>query len=101
MKVAFISGPYRADTIRGTVENIRRAEAVAIKYWKLGYAVICPHKNTALFDGTADDAVWLRGDLELLCRSDICVMLSEWEASEGSRREHLVAQQQGIEIVYE
>jgi len=66
MKVAYISGPYRAATVHGVVENIRRAERVALKYWQLGYAVICPHTNTALFDGAAPDDVWLAGDLELL-----------------------------------
>lgn len=33
-KLAYIAGPYRADTIHGIVQNIRKAEAVAIKYWK-------------------------------------------------------------------
>ncbi len=31
MKLAFIAGAYRADTIHGIVENIRKAEAVAIE----------------------------------------------------------------------
>lgn len=26
MKIIYVAGPYRADTIRGMVENIRRAE---------------------------------------------------------------------------
>ena len=75
MKVAFISGPYRAPTPLQTMENIHRASLVALKYWRLGYAVICPHRNTALFDGEADDSVWLQGDLEFLRRSDVVVMM--------------------------
>ena len=59
MKVAFISGPYRGKTESDVVANIRHAEKYALKYWQLGYAVICPHKNTALFGGLAPDEVWL------------------------------------------
>lgn len=58
MRVAYVIGPYRAGTVRGIVENIRRAEEVALALWRLGFAVICPHKNTALFDGAAPDSVW-------------------------------------------
>ena len=73
-KVVYIAGPYRADTIRETVENIRMAEKTAIEYWKLGYTVICPHMNTALFDGILPDEVWLEGALELLKRADILAL---------------------------
>lgn len=71
MKTAYVAGPYRADTVRGIIENIRRAEEVALELWKLGFAVITPHKNSALFDGAADDSVWLAGSLELMRRSDL------------------------------
>lgn len=87
MKVAFVSGPYRADTIHGIVQNIRNAESVAIELWKMGFAVICPHKNTTLFDGICQDKVWLEGALELLRRSDIVVLAPGWENSDGTKKE--------------
>ena len=87
MKVAYIAGPYRAKTVAGIVANIRAAEAVAIEYWQKGYAVICPHKNTALFDGLADDSVWLAGMLEILKRCDVLVMTGKWHESSGSLAE--------------
>lgn len=40
--VAYISGPYRAPTAWQRQENIRRAMAVALDCWKMGYAAICP-----------------------------------------------------------
>lgn len=101
MQIAFISGPYRAETIHGIVQNIRAAEAVAIKYWHLGYAVICPHKNSSLLDGIACDSVWLEGDLEILSRCDVVVMLPGWEESEGAKKEHYEAKRLGLEIIYE
>ena len=100
MKLAFISGPYRADTIAGVVRNIRNAEAVAIEYWQKGYAVICPHKNSSLLDGLADDSVWLEGDLEILSRCDLIVLVPGWEKSEGVKAEIEEAKKLGIPIEY-
>jgi hypothetical protein len=100
MKVAYIAGPYRSNTPSGIVQNIRNAEAVAIKYWQLGYAVICPHKNTALFDGLAPDSVWFEGDLEILKRCDVIVMVKGWEKSTGAREELSFAKAHGLEVMF-
>ena len=100
MEVAFISGPYRAKTIRGIRRNIAAAESVALEYWGKGYAVICPHTNCALMDGEAPDKVFLDGDMELLKRSDLCVMMRGWEKSEGAKAEHRFAKMNGIKVVY-
>jgi len=101
LKLVYIAGPYKADTPRGIVENIQKAEAVAIKYWKAGYAVICPHKNSALFDGIIPDDEWVKRDLEILFRCDVVVMMQGWKDSEGAKKEHDFALQNGIEIIYE
>lgn len=101
MKVAYISGKYRDTSIHRIVENIRAAEAVALKYWRLGYAVICPHKNTALMDGAIGDAEILDGDLELVRRSDVVVMLPNWTSSAGAALELDEARAHGKEIVFE
>lgn len=111
MKVAYIAAPYRAPTLWGIVQNIRRAEAVALQYWKRGYAVICPHKNTAFFDGAvaadantrfADSSVWLAGGLEILRRLrpgyDVLVLCPRWEASRGTCSEKALAENLGILI---
>ena len=82
------------------VENIRRAEKVAIKYWKKGYAVICPHSNTALFDGSSPDEVWLNGDLELIKRSDTVVMIKGWEKSIGASNEYSYAKKLKKKIIF-
>lgn len=88
MKIAFVIGPYRSKQgAYGIKENIQRAEEVSLCLWKLGYAVICPHKNTALLDGVLPDEVWLKGDLEFLKVSDIAVTVAGWENSVGSKGE--------------
>lgn len=101
MRVAYIAGPYRAPTPRGIVENIRRAEAVALKYWKRGYAVICPHLNTALLDGACPDGTWMNGDLEILARCEVVVMMKGWEKSAGASAELSRAQSLAKEIVFD
>jgi len=101
VKVAYIAGPYRGKTESDVVANIRHAEKYAIKYWRLGYAVICPHKNTALFGGLAPDEVWLKGDLEILKRCDVVVMIPGWRASFGAMDEEEFARKVGLNIIYE
>ena len=101
MKIIFVSGPYRAKTEWELVENIRRAEAAAIKLWQSGFAAICPHLNTAHFGGLCDDQVWLEGDLEILRRCDAIFMLRGWENSEGARMEKRTAEKCGLEIHYQ
>jgi len=86
-QVVYIAGPYRADTVHGIVENVRLAEWYAKRYWRQGFTVICPHKNTALLDGVLPDDAWLDGAMELLRRSDIVVFIPGWEKSSGSRAE--------------
>ncbi|MDO9529250.1 MAG: DUF4406 domain-containing protein [Syntrophales bacterium] len=98
MKVVYIAGPYRAKTIFGRIINIIRARREALKWWKRGYAVICSHSNSALFDGKAPDSVWLAGGLELLRRSDIIVMLPGWKFSQGSIQEYHTAKLLGIKV---
>lgn len=101
MKVVYIIGPYRAQTIRGIEKNIIRAAELAEKYWKKGFMAFCPHKNSGMFDGVVPDEVFLEGGLELLRRCDAAAVLSGWEDSEGSIAEINLAQEIGIPIYYE
>jgi Domain of unknown function (DUF4406) len=100
-EVLYVIGPYRAKTIREIVENIRRAEAVALKYWQKGYVVICPHTNSALFDGAITDEVILQGDIEIMKRCDGVVILPGWQKSSGSIGEIKVAVEMRLQILWE
>jgi hypothetical protein len=85
----------------GVWQDIEEAKRVALKYWKQGYAVICPHANTAFFDGSCPDEVWLNGDLEILERVDVVVMMQGWEQSVGATGEYDHAVAHGKEIIYD
>ena len=101
MKVAYIAGPYRGNTVNDISENIARARAVALKYWGKGYAVFCPHMNTAFMDGAHDDKIWIEGGLEIISRCDVIVMMKDWTKSTGSVEELLHAEACGIEVMYD
>lgn len=81
-------------------QHIRDAESVALELWKMGAAVICPGKNTFLFDGAADDSLWLTGDLEIIKRCDAVVMHSNWTTSVGAQAERRFAINNNIPVFY-
>ncbi|OPZ85311.1 MAG: Fe/S biogenesis protein NfuA [bacterium ADurb.Bin429] len=89
MFVVYTAGPYRsAQGMHGVAQNIERAGSVARQLWAMGFTVICPHKNTAFFDGAdIPDEVWLAGCLQLVGRADILILLPGWEHSSGTRIE--------------
>lgn len=103
MKLVYVAGPYRSPTEFGVVENIRRAEALALKVWQAGAACICPHKNTALFGGALGmpDEVWLKGDLEMIRRCDAVIVTENWTQSSGTIAEVDLAQELGLPVFVE
>ena len=101
MKIVYIAGKYRSDTEWGLEENIRHAEVAAVKLWQQGFAVFCPHKNTAHMGGVVSDTTFLEGDLEILKRCDVIFMLNNWKNSVGACQELKVAKEHNLEIIYE
>lgn len=101
MKVMYIAGAYRGKTVWRTRQNIKKAEEAAAKYWQEGFAVICPHKNSALMDGLVSEDHWLDAYIEILKRCDIILMLDNWRESEGAKQELKIAVNHGITVWYE
>jgi hypothetical protein len=105
MQIIYIAGPYRGKSKIKVINyiqrqiNIFKARQVAGELWKLGYAVICPHSNSANFDGKCDDKIFLEGDKEILKRCDLVVLLPDWIESEGTKAEVLFAADNGINFV--
>ena len=99
-KIVYIAGPYRADSEWEVKQNIDRAEAVALKYWRAGYAVFCPHKNSSFMGGSCPDETWLEGGLEILKRCDAIVMMSGWGNSRGSCKEIELARELNIPVFF-
>lgn len=72
-RVVYVIGPFRASTMHGVIQNIRKAEKMAYDLWVMGFTAICPHMNTANMEGLIPDADILAGDIELMRRSDFVV----------------------------
>jgi hypothetical protein len=110
--LAYISGPYRSQHgPYGVQHNIAKARELAEVLWQRGYAVICPHMNTANMDGVIcpgsspeamdkDSAGFLAGDMVMLSRCDLIVMLPGWEYSEGAKTEHNGSVETGLPVYY-
>ena len=98
MKLIYVAGRYRAKTWFGKVWNIYKARRAARRLWLEGWACICPHMNTALFD---EDCPYIDGDCVMVARCDAIYMLKGYRSSEGALLELATAKDRGIEIIYE
>lgn len=98
MKIFYIAGPYRADTPRKILENIRAAEAVAIEVWKSGHVALCPHLNSRFMDSICDDSIFLEGAIELMKRCDAVALVPGWEKSKGTLIEIEIAKKIKLSI---
>ncbi len=100
-KVLYLAGPYRhPEGAYGIAENIHRARQLAIELWQMGFAVVCPHLNTAHFDGACPDEVWLDGDIAILRKCDLLVAMPRYLESQGARAEIAAAQLANISVYY-
>lgn len=100
MLVAFLSGAYTSKSLWQQKQNIQEAEKIAVELWQMGFAVICPHANTSFFDGAIAYETFLSGDLAILERCDIHVMMPHWVSSHGSQNEHAYSLREGKQIYY-
>lgn len=84
MNVAYVLGPLTAPTTNDLHNNIQNARDAAIFGWRSGYAVICPHLNSAYMQGIMPEEAFLSGGLELLERADLIITVPGHEQSPGS-----------------
>ena len=98
MLKAYVAGPYRAATESGVHHNIERARAVAEKLWQKGYAVFCPHLNSAYMGGVVSDDAFLQGGMAWLRVSDFVVLVPAYHDSLGTLAEIALAEDLGIRI---
>ena len=99
--IVFVSGKYSSPTQEGIAANIAHAEAVARRLWAAGFAVICPHSNSAYYDDSATYNQFLAGYLEMIPICDAVIALSNWEDSPGSQVELRRAEELYIPVFHE
>lgn len=98
MKVIYIAGKFRGKTPWDVHRNVVEAEYWAFRVAECGVMPLCPHTNTAHFDGTQTDEFWLEGTKELLRRCDALYLTPNWIGSFGSRAEMREAVKRGMPI---
>lgn len=101
MKLIYIAGPYRGNTDDDVYENIQRARRYAKKYWRLGYAVFCPHLNTSFFSGVVDEHQFMSAGLKFLAVCEVLMLPPNWRGSNGCIKERKLAEAINIEIIYD
>lgn len=99
--VVYVAGPYRHRSNWKIAQNIRRAETLCLEVWAAGMVALSPHLNTEHFQYELPDEVWLEGDLELLRRCDVMLLVPGWEKSSGTRAEIKFANERGIPVFYD
>ena len=103
MRIAFLSLPYRGESIYKISKNIEFARKVSAKLWEKGYCVICPHLNSQYMDGLVDDKLFLMGYMSVIDRLnpeiDAVFTLKDSEKySEGVKSELEFARSKGITV---
>jgi len=97
----YTAGPYAETAGGGTgEENIQRATDIAAELWNLGYAVICPHMNSANLEQTTtlSNKDFVDRDLEMVQVCEGIVMMPYWEQSYGAIRELECARENELEV---
>ena len=101
MRVVYVAGKFRGKNSWEIHNNVLKAEKAVVDLIGKGYAPIAPHLITANLQGLYPDKVFLDMCIDLLKKADAIYLLKGWQDSEGSVQEWIVAQDLGMEIIFE
>lgn len=93
MQLLYIAAPYRAPTTVQIKNNIHYASLMAQYYWLQGFAVICPHLNSAHFDGLISDQQFLSATKLMLLKCSHIALHPKWSFSDGCIAEYKLARE--------
>ena len=96
MKLIYIAGPFTDTKWWRVLQNIRRAENMALKVAEMGAMPVCPHTMTGNFWGLQTEQFWYEGTLKLLSVCDAVIFIGNWQCSQGSCSEYDKAFELGI-----
>ena len=101
IKLVYVAGKYTAKNKFDRNQNINEARIVGLNLWKLGYATIIPHCNTAKFedyDPLISWEVYMSGYLEMVSRCDAVVLVNNYKNSRGALMEKKFAEDNNIPV---
>jgi hypothetical protein len=101
-EIVYLAGPYRESNEWLVGQNIERAKQIAAELWSCGFVVICPHLNTARFNGAygMGHPIFIKGDLALVKVSKKLVVIPRWRFSGGTKDEIKCAEKNDIPVYY-
>lgn len=104
-KIIYLAGPYSGSGEIGSNQyieerdaNVTHARNIALKLWKAGASVLCPHLNSYDMDDQLPYEAFLVGYLQMLKLVDLVVLLPGWQESRGARLEREYAVRNGIAV---
>ena len=101
MLKVYLVGPLIGDGSEHSIRvNREQARSAAEELWKLGFAVFCPHLNTAGMVGLMKEEQFIKGDLCWLSDADLVVTLPLHSKSKGSAEELAFAKKYDIPIIH-
>ena len=87
----YVAGPLRADSDEQHYQNRNAAAMVAIRLWRKGHHVFCPHSNSGgylnMLRADVPDKAFRDFGLWLIQHMDGLVLVKGWEQSEGTKAE--------------
>jgi hypothetical protein len=109
--VVYLAGPYRPYTDAEGVghsiaQNVREAGLLGMELWRRGYVALVPHtltyvsgiiRNDGSVRGVSAEA-FMAGELELVRRSDVLVLMPTWKYSKGAIAEKAFAESIGVPV---
>ena len=106
MKRIYIAGAYSADNVITILNNMREGMRLATKVFLLGYSPFCPwldfHFHLMLREGenlTVED--YYRYSIAWLRVSDAMLLVPDWQASKGTKKEMEIAYKMPIPVYYD
>lgn len=87
--LVYISGKFSDPKPQEVQINIRKAAQAAASVWNLGFTAICPHLNAPQMEHGCNCRYeeYMEGDLAILGRCDVVLMLPGWKESPGANVE--------------
>ena len=102
MRIIYVAGPYRSDTIFGTKQNILRAEKTGVEVARLNHIPLIPHTLYQFWDGLQDEQWFVDATMQLILKCDVVLVIpdSGWQSSSGTKGEIKAAEEAGIPVFY-
>lgn len=100
--VVFVCGKYDDLTPDLKELHIRQASLLTTQLWDMGFTVLCPHMNRGMLEyatKNTGESDFQEGDRQLMDKSDVVIMMPNWQRDEVSVNNREFAFRRGLPVV--